>query len=78
MNVILKKLKRELGGLEESIEKLELEKVEIENELSMTELYDSAEKLKAVQDRFQRVSLSLDELNNQWEQLAMELDSLNA
>jgi hypothetical protein len=44
----------------------------------MTELYDSAEKLKAVQDRFQRVSLSLDELNNQWEQLAMELDSLNA
>lgn len=74
----LKNLKREMAKVEERIEKYQTDKTSLEAELARQEVYSDFEKLRTIQDKFNQVSAELDAANARWEELATEIDALEA
>lgn len=70
----LKPLQRELEKVEQKIEQLTAEKNKLEEQMTQPEVFSNYEKLNDVQIAFDKVTAALDEANNQWEKLALELD----
>lgn len=70
----LKPLQRELEKVEQKIEQLTAEKNKLEEQMTQPEVFSSYEKLNDVQVAFNKITAALDEANNQWEKLALELD----
>ncbi|MBX2954696.1 MAG: ABC-F family ATP-binding cassette domain-containing protein [Cyclobacteriaceae bacterium] len=70
----LKPLQRELEKVEQKIGQLTAEKNKLEEQMTQPEVFSNYEKLNDVQIAFDKVTAALDEANNQWEKLALELD----
>jgi len=70
----LKPLQHELEKVEQKIEQLTAEKNKLEEQMTQPEVFSNYEKLNDVQIAFDKVTAALDEANNQWEKLALELD----
>jgi ATP-binding cassette subfamily F protein 3 len=69
-------LNRELKKVEDTIHKLQLQKEEIEIEMAKPEIYSDFEKLKTIQDQFEKIDYNLEEENKKWESIALEIEEL--
>jgi ATP-binding cassette subfamily F protein 3 len=74
----LKNLEKELKKVEERMEALQADKTRLETEMARPDVYADFEKLKGVQEKFNKVSIQLNEVNNQWERVATSIDELNS
>ncbi len=74
--VQLRNLRKELARTEERIEQLQSEKSSCESEMALPEVYADFSRLKAVQEKFNRVNEQLGEANAKWEELAIAIDEL--
>ena len=74
----LKNLEKELKKVEERMEALQGDKTRLETEMARPEVYSDFEKLKVVQEKFNKVSTQLNEVNSQWEKVATSIDELNS
>ena len=74
----LKSLEKELKKIEEQISELETLKASIEHELTKPEVYNSQDKLKEVQAKFNQAISSLAATNKKWEDIATDIDQLSA
>ena len=73
----LKKLQKLLKQSEDQIEKLEVQKQELEHQLSDPTVYGNPNTLKEVSDAFQQNETELTRLNQQWETIASQIDGLD-
>lgn len=71
-----KKALQKLKEVEQKIEDFEKKKTELEAEMAKPEIYSDFEKLNNVQQVFYDVAEKLKSANDQWEQLAEEIDAL--
>ncbi len=74
----IKSLEQDLKKVEEAIQKIQAEKTSVENELAKPEIYSAPDKLLKTQQDFERVSKQLEDANNKWELLVVELDGLES
>ncbi|NOT73663.1 MAG: ABC-F family ATP-binding cassette domain-containing protein [Cyclobacteriaceae bacterium] len=74
----LKKLSKELKAAEEKIEKLQKEKIDVELELTKPEVYSKFENLNKHQIQLKKITDQIDDLNNQWEKLVLEMEELES
>ena len=65
---------KDLEKIENHIEKLELEKKNLENELAKPAVYGNPDKLFEVNQQFDKVKIQLEGLTEEWEKLALELE----
>lgn len=72
----VKSLNQELKKAEDLINKLELEKKQLEETLAQPGVYSDFTKLNEVQGKFEVVSKQLHEANLQWENIVLEIDKL--
>ncbi|WP_020531804.1 ABC-F family ATP-binding cassette domain-containing protein [Flexithrix dorotheae] len=72
----LKKLQKKLGEKENNISKLEKGKTEIEDELSKPSVYANPDLLAEVNQKYEAVKSELEAENEEWENLAMEIDEI--
>ncbi|WKZ58214.1 MAG: ABC-F family ATP-binding cassette domain-containing protein [Cyclobacteriaceae bacterium] len=70
----LKPLQRELEKTEQKIETLTTEKNKLEAQMTLPEVFSNYEKLQEVQQAFDKIMAQLQEANQKWEQLAIEID----
>ncbi len=70
------RLKRELKKVEEQIEQLELKKGELEQELANPDNFSDAEKLAALNLKYEQTTEELDTLSEQWETVGLQLEEL--
>lgn len=70
----LKPLQRELEKTEQKIETLTAEKNKLEAQMTQPDVFSNYEKLQEVQQAFDKVTAQLEEANQKWEQLAIEID----
>lgn len=73
----LKALNRELATIEEKLNSLQQEKATLEAEMAKPEVYSDFNKLKTIQESFNKVSEEYTSVNKRWEELAIEIDSLS-
>jgi ATP-binding cassette subfamily F protein 3 len=73
----IKPLQRELEKTEQQIETLTSEKNNLEQQMTLPEVFGNYEKLQEVQQAFDQVMAKLEEANRHWEQLAIQLDELS-
>ncbi|RJP59293.1 MAG: ABC transporter ATP-binding protein [Ignavibacteriales bacterium] len=69
-------LKNKLDTVEKEIEKLETEKLELENSLADPTIYNEAEKIKKHKQRYIEVQKSIEDTYNQWTEISSELESI--
>ena len=69
-------LNRELKKVEDAIHKLQQQKDAIEVEMAKPEAYSDFEKLRAIQDQFEKADFKLEEENKKWESIALEIEEL--
>lgn len=74
----IKNLEKDLKKVEETIARLQDDKLSIENDMAKPEVYANFEKLNEVQEKLNRVTEELDKANAKWEELAEEIDSLSS
>jgi ATP-binding cassette subfamily F protein 3 len=74
----IKALNGELKKVEETIEKLQQEKVRAEEELAKPEVFGTPEKGNAARQSFEKVNSALLEANKKWEQLVTELEEFES
>lgn len=74
----VKAKEKEILKLEESIDQLEKQKKQLEEELAKPAVYGDPDKLMEVNKEFTAVEKKLEATQNDWEQRIMELDALNA
>lgn len=72
----LSKLKKELSKIESQIESDEKEKSELEKELANPENFTNSEKLEGLNRAYESIILSLEEQNNQWEVVGLQIEAL--
>jgi len=72
----IKSLSQDLKKVEEVIQKLELEKKKIEDEMAKPEVYSNFEKLNEIQQKFDALNATLQGENSRWEKIMLELDAL--
>jgi len=72
----IKSLSQDLKKAEEVIQKLEIEKKKIEDEMARPEVYSNFEKLSEIQHKFDTLNASLQTENSKWEKIMLELDAL--
>jgi ATP-binding cassette, subfamily F, member 3 len=72
----LKNLEKDLRRTEEKIQQLENRKAELESEMIKPAIFNDFEKMKNVKADFERVNNDLKMCNDQWEKIALEIDSL--
>lgn len=65
-----RRLQKEVDKLEQQILEAEEKKEELENQMSLPEVYSNGEKAKAVQKEIDEIASRLDELNAAWEKAA--------
>ncbi len=70
----IKSINREIRKVEETIEKLEQEKVRAESELAKPEVYSDFERLNQAQQAFEKADAQLSQANQQWEELVTSLE----
>jgi len=68
-----KQKQKEVDKLENQIEKFELEKSKIEEEMAKPSVYGNPDKLFEVNQQFEKVNTQITELNKRWEELVMEM-----
>lgn len=78
INKKLKALQKELKQVEDKIEKLELEKRAIEEDMAKPEVYGDFEKLNSIQGKFTQVAVELENATKIWEKLIEEIDQVTA
>jgi len=71
-----KALNRKLSEIENRIEELEKEKKSLEEEMARPEVFGDFEKLREVQEQFNKVEKSFSDANAQWGEIASEIDNL--
>ncbi|MBN1542801.1 ABC-F family ATP-binding cassette domain-containing protein [candidate division KSB1 bacterium] len=69
-------LEQTIVDLERAIERLEMEKVELENRLADPRTYQSGEEAAAVQREYNRVKQELADCLSRWEENSLNLDAL--
>lgn len=74
----LKDLTKRLKEIENKIELLESKKSKLEEELARPEVFGDFEKLREVQNSFKETEKGLKKANDEWGNLAEEIDSLHA
>ena len=74
----MKSLAQDLKKAEETIQKLETEKKQVEDEMAKPEVYSNFEKLTEIQQKFDALHTTLHEENAKWEKIMLELDALEA
>ncbi|HEX5171634.1 MAG TPA: ABC-F family ATP-binding cassette domain-containing protein [Cyclobacteriaceae bacterium] len=72
----VKLLEKELKKVETIIEKLQEQRLTLENEMARPEVYQNNEKVKEIQSEFELIKAELDKANKRWEEVAVELDAL--
>jgi ATP-binding cassette subfamily F protein 3 len=73
----LKALEKDLKKVEDQIESLQTSRTSLENEMAKPEVYSDFEKLKKIQDDFDKVRRDLDDANARWETIATAIDQLS-
>ncbi len=68
-----KKLKKEIAEIEAQIEAGEEEVTTLEAELAKPEVFEDADKMEAVNEKYQSKKTELEKLNDRWEELIEEL-----
>jgi len=68
-----KQKQKAVAKLENEIEALEHNKKQIEEEMAKPAVYGNPDSLFEVNQQFEKVNMHLNELNNEWEKLVMEL-----
>jgi len=74
----IKSLNQDLKKAEELIQKLEIEKKNIEDEMAKPEVYSNFAKLNEIQQKFDVLNNTLQGENSRWEKIILELDQLEA
>jgi ATP-binding cassette subfamily F protein 3 len=74
----IKSLNQDLKKAEEVIQKLEIEKKKIEEEMAKPEIYSNFTKLNEIQQKFDVLNNTLQGENSRWEKIVLELDELEA
>lgn len=74
----IKSLNQDLKKAEELIQKLEIEKKNIEDEIAKPEVYSNFAKLNEIQQKFDVLNNTLQGENSRWEKIILELDQLEA
>ncbi len=72
----MKKLTKSLQLLEDRIAALQAEQERIDSELAKPEVYAKFDTLAQFQSDREKVTTELENLNQQWEKLAVEIDTL--
>ena len=72
----LKELKKQLAKTEESLDKVESEKEQLEQQLSDPGVYGQPESLQEITLAFEKNQQELSQLNQKWEEIAGKLDQL--
>ena len=72
----LKNLEKELLKTEEKIQQLEIQKGQLETEMTEPSVFNDFEKLRSIQIKFEEVVGLLKENNARWERIASEIDQL--
>ncbi|MFZ6010962.1 MAG: ribosomal protection-like ABC-F family protein [Bacteroidota bacterium] len=71
-----KVIEKEIKKVEDQIEILQSSKSALEEEMAKTEVFSNFEKLKEIQQEFERVNSEFEKANKQWEELVNSLDEL--
>ena len=74
----LKKLQHEMNGIEKEITALEQEKAAVEQELAQPEVFSDADRMEKVTQKFEKTSHRLADKNQQWEDLALRIEEMEA
>ena len=69
-----RKLKRSVEEFEQLVEKLDVQKNDLENQMAAPENYNDLEKMSELQAKLKEISEKLDEAEENWEQASMELE----
>ncbi len=72
----LKQLKKELGAVEEKIEKLEKEKQHLETEMAKPDVFGDVAKLEDYTKKFGEVDAQVKSNTQKWEELVMKIEDL--
>ncbi|CAN5519892.1 ABC-F family ATP-binding cassette domain-containing protein [soil metagenome] len=72
----INRFKKDLEEIESKIEKLEAEKIGLENDIAKPEIYSNPDKLAAAQSKYNKLNISLEEANDQWEKVVLNLEEL--
>lgn len=72
----LKRLRKELGQVEESVMQTEEEIKLAEAEMAKPEVFEDADKLQEINTSYEAKKQELDALNERWEALAMQIEEL--
>jgi len=73
----LKTLEKDLKKVEDQLAQLENRKTSLEAEMAKPEVFSQVEKLRGVQETYQKALQELEALNKRWEELATSIDSLS-
>ena len=73
----LKKLQKELDGVESEIEKLEAKKPKLEAEMADPAIFSDFNKLQEKQNTYDALEKQLTEAQEKWEELAERIDELS-
>ncbi len=74
----LKKLQHEMNGIEKEITSLEQEKARVEQELAKPDVYSDADRMEETTQRFETTTQKLGAKNQQWEDLALRIEEMEA
>ena len=74
----LSKLKKDLSKSESLIEKFETQKEEIEKDLGNPDHFNDIDKLNKLNQLYEEVQKNLEEANNNWETIAVDIDDLES
>jgi ATP-binding cassette subfamily F protein 3 len=77
-NTILKPLQEEFKGIEEKINVLETEKLMLTNEMSSQEVIADTEKSQITSQKYDRISMKLDNAISRWSKISEEIEQLEA
>ena len=69
-----RKLRRSVEEFEKLVEKLDVQKNDLENQMAAPENYNDLEKMGELQAKLQEISEKLDEAEENWEQASMDLE----
>ncbi len=72
----LKNLEKELKKIEEQIDVLQRTKTSLENEMAKPEVYGSFERLRTIQEEFEKVNQELNAANTRWDSVAGSIDQI--
>lgn len=74
----VKSLNQDLKKVEDVIQKLEAEKMKVEDEMAKPEVYSNVTKFKETQQKFDTLHATLHEENKKWEKIILEMDAMEA